>query len=123
MSAWSIYERATGRIVGGFEGETDVDLLVVTADGQSAVPSTADPAADYVVDGAIVPRPEMQGFDPRDTTTVPPGTSYLVWNEMGEELRVDGATEPLVLTDAGTYRFLVLPPFPWRRFESELVHA
>ncbi len=116
MTWWTTYEIATGRITGAFSGDVADSMLEdQVPDGQSLVPGRGDADAEMVVGSAIVPRPELGAFDP---VNPPPGCAFIVWNEAGAFVRSE--SEPVTLTDAGSYRLLVMPAWPYRSFEREV---
>lgn len=116
---WCLVETATGRI--GPFGHTFSQAIVdqkagVAGPGWEArtdPPEDLDPRVTYFLNGEYVPRPVTPAPSASyGLTALPSGTTVTVRNEAGDELVITDLSETLTLSDPGTYRFTVIPPFP-----------
>lgn len=118
MEYWTIYDPITGEIFGVIAGSDSIYLESQMPDGSSILPGNGNMMTEYVVNGDIVPRLELDSFDHTDPVS---GCEYQVWNEVGDTMRILPGEEPANLTDPGTYRFAVTPPFPFMPFDTEVI--
>ena len=79
-----------------------------------------DAHAFRVVGGSLQLRPDLPGlFIPEiapaviDLSVLPEGTVLRITNAPGDILEITDLTEPLTLTEPGTYSLRLTPPFPW----------
>lgn len=116
------FDPATGRIQRAFFGAMS-DQMEAYATGallRFDPPREVDMVRSYVdlTNGEVVPRPTILPL-PLNTGNdlllagLPDGSVVTLWNEDNESLSVTTPASPITLTDAGTYRIRVDPPWPF----------
>lgn len=120
------YDLNDGKITRVLDFPDHFDLPLPDGCGFIPCDATVNDESHYVLDGQICARPSLplmeNGSVPLVVTfdSLPSGTAVCVTNEAGDSLTFAAPCPPLRLTDAGTYTFDVLPPFPWKALSQKL---
>lgn len=95
------------------------DIIANTPAGCLIVPGYLMGNTHYCFHGEILPRPAPVSISATGTTPhlidlsgFPAGTTVTLRNEDDEVMVLTEMTAPVVLKDAGLYRFSAAPPFP-----------
>ncbi len=118
---WIVYDPASGRILRTGRSQTEERALAQADGGAIILGATADDVNEYVLDGEIVPRPTLAGFD-KLTILADDEDVATITLPVGTQVQFDGQTYEIAEGDqdfefaadvAGSYTIKIFPPWPY----------